>query len=254
MAVLDRFFSFERLKKWCLVALDRRSPYTVTILWQFTWSEPALVVLRSGRFIEVVVWTGLTVHQSWCLCGFQKILSIAFSSGKELACIHNQVFNCYTAPAIPSRGNLPGLVANKTHSVSIPKSILMATQVYKVFIFFVLCPITIWEINFWYAGVFLLSNQSSWFVFDKQNLCHECCRQKWNREKVGDNILHCDNILLMDEMCSIPCSSIPSFEFHAEWEIGNSQKSHQAPDLHSFQVTPSLSWGIEFDIYLNRNV
>ena len=55
---------------------------------------------------------------------------------------------------------------------------------------------------------FLLSNQPSWFVFNIKNLV--------SREKdVGDDLLHCDNILLMDGVCSIPCSS-GSFEFHPE--------------------------------------
>ena len=42
-------------KKWLLVALDRWSSYTVTIVWEFAWADSPLVVLdewssyRSGR-------------------------------------------------------------------------------------------------------------------------------------------------------------------------------------------------------------
>ena len=49
------FFSFGRQKKWSLVALDRWSSYTVTILWEFAWGDSAQVALgewssyRGGR-------------------------------------------------------------------------------------------------------------------------------------------------------------------------------------------------------------
>ena len=55
MVVLDRFFSFGRHKKWSLVALDRWSSYTVTIVWEFARADPVLAVLdewssyRGGR-------------------------------------------------------------------------------------------------------------------------------------------------------------------------------------------------------------
>ena len=58
MVALDRFFvifSFGRQKKWSLVALDRWSSYTITIIWEFAWADSALVVLdewssyRGGR-------------------------------------------------------------------------------------------------------------------------------------------------------------------------------------------------------------
>ena len=45
VVVLDRFFLFGRQKKWLLVPLDRWLFYTVTILWEFTWADPALVIL-----------------------------------------------------------------------------------------------------------------------------------------------------------------------------------------------------------------
>ena len=38
-------FSFGRQKKWSLVALDRWSSYTVTIVWEFAGVDSALVVL-----------------------------------------------------------------------------------------------------------------------------------------------------------------------------------------------------------------
>ena len=41
MAVLDRFFSFWGQKKWLLVALDRWSSYTVTIVWELAWVDSA---------------------------------------------------------------------------------------------------------------------------------------------------------------------------------------------------------------------
>ena len=65
------------------------------------------------------------------------------------------------------------------------------------------------KLSHWYMGVFLLSNQPP------------------SREKyVGDDrLLHFDNILLIDGVCSVPCSS-GSFEFHPEWAIGNFQQSH----------------------------
>ena len=75
---------------------------------------------------------------------------------------------------------------------------------------------------------------------------HECCRQKGSREKdVGDYLLHCDNILLMDRMCSIPCST--DFEFHPKWEIGNSQQSLQT-GINSFpwRDTCKIVWLISF--------
>ena len=49
------FFSFGGQKKWSLVALDRWSSYTVTIVWELAWADSALVVLdkwlscRGGR-------------------------------------------------------------------------------------------------------------------------------------------------------------------------------------------------------------
>ena len=45
MVVLDRLFSFVRQKKWSLVALDRRSSYTVTIAREFALAGSALAVL-----------------------------------------------------------------------------------------------------------------------------------------------------------------------------------------------------------------
>ena len=45
MVVLDWFFSFERQKKWLLVALDKWSSYTVTTVWEFAWVDSALVDL-----------------------------------------------------------------------------------------------------------------------------------------------------------------------------------------------------------------
>ena len=39
------FFSFGKQKKWLLVALDRWSSYTVTIVWEFAWADSALVVV-----------------------------------------------------------------------------------------------------------------------------------------------------------------------------------------------------------------
>ena len=75
---------------------------------------------------------------------------------------------------------------------------------------------------------------------------HECCHQKGSREKdVGDYLLHCDNILLMDRMCSIPCST--GFEFHPKWEIGNSQQSLQT-GINSFpwRYTWKIVWLISF--------
>ena len=56
MVILSRvFFSFGGFKKLLLVALDRWSSYTVTIVWEFAWADSALVVLgdwlsyRDGR-------------------------------------------------------------------------------------------------------------------------------------------------------------------------------------------------------------
>ena len=52
---LDSFFSFGGQNKWLLVALDRWSSCTVTILWEFAWMDSALIVLdkwpsyRGGR-------------------------------------------------------------------------------------------------------------------------------------------------------------------------------------------------------------
>ena len=43
MVVLKRFFLFGRQEKWSLVALDRWSSYTVTIIWGFAWAY------RGGR-------------------------------------------------------------------------------------------------------------------------------------------------------------------------------------------------------------
>ena len=42
------FFSFGGQKKWSLVALDRWSSYTVTIVWELAWAVSALVVLDEG--------------------------------------------------------------------------------------------------------------------------------------------------------------------------------------------------------------
>ena len=39
------FFSFGRQKKWSLVALNRWSSNTVTIVWEFAGADSALVVL-----------------------------------------------------------------------------------------------------------------------------------------------------------------------------------------------------------------
>ena len=55
MVVVDGFFSFRRQKKWSLVALNRWSSYTVTIVRGFAGADSALVVLdewssyRGGR-------------------------------------------------------------------------------------------------------------------------------------------------------------------------------------------------------------
>ena len=46
MVVLDIIFCHLGDKKnWSLVALDRRSSYTVMIVWEFAWADSALVVL-----------------------------------------------------------------------------------------------------------------------------------------------------------------------------------------------------------------
>ena len=55
-----QFFFIQETKEWLLVALDRCSSYTVTIVWEFAWAGSALSY-TSGRLIEVVIWTGLTV-------------------------------------------------------------------------------------------------------------------------------------------------------------------------------------------------
>ena len=50
------FFLFGRQKKWSLVTLDWWSSYTVTIVCEIAWADPALVVLdkwwsyRGGHF------------------------------------------------------------------------------------------------------------------------------------------------------------------------------------------------------------
>ena len=55
VVVLDRVFFHWGTKKWSLVALDRWSFYTVTIVWELAWTGLALVVLdkwssyRGGR-------------------------------------------------------------------------------------------------------------------------------------------------------------------------------------------------------------
>ena len=56
MAVLDSFFFFIwGTKKWFLVALDRWSSYTVTLVWELALADSALVVsdewssYRGGR-------------------------------------------------------------------------------------------------------------------------------------------------------------------------------------------------------------
>ena len=46
MAILDRFlFHLGDKKKWLLVALDKRSSYTVTLVWELGRADSALVVL-----------------------------------------------------------------------------------------------------------------------------------------------------------------------------------------------------------------
>ena len=55
VVVLDRLFSFGRQKNRSLVALNRWSPYTVTIVREFAWVDSALIILdeplpyRGGR-------------------------------------------------------------------------------------------------------------------------------------------------------------------------------------------------------------
>ena len=45
VVVLNRTFSLEGQKKWLLVALDRWSSYTVTIVWELAWADSVLVIL-----------------------------------------------------------------------------------------------------------------------------------------------------------------------------------------------------------------
>ena len=51
------FFSFRRQKKWSLVALDKCSSYTVTIVWEFAWADSALVVLDLRLVVVLKRWS-----------------------------------------------------------------------------------------------------------------------------------------------------------------------------------------------------
>ena len=63
MVFLDKFFfSYGGQKKCLLVTLDRRSTYTVIIVWELAWADSAMVVLASGHLIEVVIYAGLAVY------------------------------------------------------------------------------------------------------------------------------------------------------------------------------------------------
>ena len=74
MVVLDRVYFIWEAKKWPLVALDRCSTYIVTIVSEFAWAGSTLVILDEW-FIEVVVWTGLTVQTIPPLSVNGKIIS-----------------------------------------------------------------------------------------------------------------------------------------------------------------------------------
>ena len=50
MVVLDKSFFMWGTKKWSLVALDRWSSYTVTLVWEFAWADSASVVLDKWSF------------------------------------------------------------------------------------------------------------------------------------------------------------------------------------------------------------
>ena len=72
MVALDRFFSFGRQRKWSLVALDRWSSGRVTIVREFAWVDPALVVMdewppyRGDRLNRFNLFTSYLTHCTKC--------------------------------------------------------------------------------------------------------------------------------------------------------------------------------------------
>ena len=76
----DFFFIWET-KKWSLVVLDRWSSYTVMIECKFAWVD-----LKSGRLIEVVIWTGLTVPEILTVSASEILITNLPLTGSQFLC------------------------------------------------------------------------------------------------------------------------------------------------------------------------
>ena len=77
------FFSFRGQKKWLLVALDRWSSYTVTIVWELAWVDSAMVILdkwltyRGGRISRFDCNLKLSINKMWLIFSLLHENSIA---------------------------------------------------------------------------------------------------------------------------------------------------------------------------------
>ena len=82
------FFFFGGQKKWSLVMLDRRSSYTVTIVWELVWADSALVVL--GKQLS---YKGGLISRFHCILkifvSFFSSFVYIFNSGKQ-GCVINE--------------------------------------------------------------------------------------------------------------------------------------------------------------------